>query len=332
MEKVPDNQKNIWVFGGTGFIGHSLVNDLAGDSSLRINLLVHKHIPYPYLEKFNTVTGSLTSFDLSWLETYPPAVIFHLARLAGGSPLRRRIAALRGEKANERLAGYLKNTKKPPVVIYVSGSLMYGNQADGESAGEDSPIDPVAFGRDYIRAERPWMGIPAGSLPRVKIVRPGWIVGPGSWFRAFFWNHYLSTGRVPVYGDGHQLMSLIHVDDLGKMISRVPECAPGVLNLFSGNPLTQLEFSNILADLLGADKERIPLDQVARRWGKTEASAMGSSVPLTTRHPEIWTGFDFSYPAPEDMLKAAILSLKGEKRVFAEPPQGGAVQELIGQQ
>jgi len=322
MGKVPDTSRNIWILGGTGFIGRSLLNYLSSDPMNRLHLLVHKNIPYRHLEKYNTITGSLDHFDLKWFDRYPPDVVFHLARMAGPGPLRRQIASRRGELANKRLLNCFRSLDKPPIVVYVSGSLMYGDQPGDIRADEFTSLNPVAFGRDYIRAEHPWMSPSKESGLTIKLVRPGWIVGPGSWFRVFFWNHFLQTGKVPVYGDGSQMMSLIQLDDLGGMIGKVPEMEPDVLNLFAGNPVTQLQFSKKMADILSVETENISFDQIRKKYGKAETEALSSSIPLKTVYPEQWAAYQFLYPKPEDMLIHTISLLQSEKGVFTKTPKG----------
>jgi nucleoside-diphosphate-sugar epimerase len=312
MEKVPDTTRNIWVLGGTGFIGSSLVKHLSGDPKNKLHLLVHKNISDRNLEKFNTLSGSLDRFDLTWFKQYPPEVLFHLARMAGPGPLRRQLAARRGERANERLANYLMDLEKPPVVVYVSGSLMYGNQYDGIPADEYTSVNPVSYGRHYIRAEIPWLRSSCKVGLTVKLVRPGWIIGPSSWFKAFFWDHYLKTGLIPVYGDGSQLMSVIHLEDLGEMVGKAAAFEPDILNLFVGNPVTQRVFSKTMADILETDTEDIATDEIRRKFGKAEAEALTSTIPLSTRFPELWKGYEYRYPRLEDMLIRTISLLKGE--------------------
>ncbi|MFA6128302.1 MAG: NAD(P)-dependent oxidoreductase [Bacteroidales bacterium] len=331
MGKARELTRNVWILGGTGFIGRSLVNYLSADPSNKLHLLVHKNIAYRNLEKFNVFAGSLDTFDLTWFNRYKPDVVFHLARMAGSGPVRRQVAAKRGQEANERLLGFFQSMEHPPVVVYVSGSLMYGNQEGGTAADEWSPLNPVAFARNYIRAELPWTksaGLP-GS--RIKIVRPGWIVGPVSWFRIFFWHHYISTGKVPVYGDGCQLMSMIQIEDLGEMIGRVPDMEPSVMNLFAGAPVAQSEFSNKMAAILGSTTEYIPFNQIRRKYGTAEAEALTSSIPLTTLYREFWTNHRYRYPEPEDMLARILRMLKSEQGIFTETPKSGMIKPLIHQ-
>lgn len=322
--------RNIWILGGTGFIGTSLLDSLSADPRNRLHLLVHKKVPYRKLEKFDLISGSLDRLDLTWFDRYPADVVFHLARMAGPGPVRRKLAAYRGERANNRILQYFGSLEKPPVIVYVSGSLMYGDLPGPIPADESSPLNPVAFARHYERAERPFTKGAEKAGLSIKLVRPGWIVGPGSWFRVFYWEHFLKTGRVPVYGNGNQLMSVIQLEDLGGIIGKVPDMAPGVLNVFSGDPLTQKEFSTKMAKILGAETENIPLNRIRNKYGKAEAEALGASIPLNTRYPGLWKEFDFKYPKPEDMLVRTISLLKGEQGILAETPQGGPVQPFIG--
>ena len=78
-------KKNCWILGGTGFIGHQLVKHLSETANYRLHMLVHQNISYRELENHSLFTGNLEDFDWSWLEKYPPTVIFHMARLAGSN-------------------------------------------------------------------------------------------------------------------------------------------------------------------------------------------------------------------------------------------------------
>jgi nucleoside-diphosphate-sugar epimerase len=329
MNELREKKRSVWILGGTGFVGSPLVDRLLADPSNRLNMLVHHYVPYRKLEQANLFRGSLVNFDLNWFRLYPPDVVFHLARLGGRKPLGRYLAARRGGMANRRMIGYLAAMEKPPVIVYVSGSLMYGNQMEGTGVLESAPMVPLAFARQYIRAEEPWTREAAEAGLSVKMVRPGWIIGPGSWFRTYYWNHYLLTGRVPVYGDGSQLMSVIHVDDLACMINKVPGMEPGVLNLFAGSPVTQAEFSGTLASLLGAKRESISLADVGRKYGKSAAEALGSSIPLGTLYPDLWKGQAFRYPDLDSMLRHTIGHLKSEQRVLAKTPEWSPVEPSV---
>ncbi|WP_372934950.1 NAD-dependent epimerase/dehydratase family protein [Mariniphaga sediminis] len=307
-------QRNIWIFGATGFIGQALFEHLAANTPHRLFLLLHRKTLFRKYEGYNTFMGSLSDFDDSLFERYPPDVIFHLARFSGSNTLTRRLASLKGAKANQRLVEVLKRLDKPPVVVYVSGSLMYGSQKEGTFATEDFPLTPTAYAEYYIRGELPWIQAQEKGTLDIRFARPGWIVGSSSWFREFFWNYYLKTGNVPYYGDGSQLMSVVSLPDCARLIARL--AAKGAqrqnLNIFSMAPLSQKMFSEMLAGKLNAATVRIPKQDLLRRYGKTVASALTSSTPLATLYPEWYEDFQPLTPDLETVFDDVLAHLKNK--------------------
>ena len=151
------HKRNIWIFGGTGFIGQALITHLASNPENHLHLLLHKTMNYRRVEAFNTFTGSLTDFDSALLKKYPPDVVFHLARFGGGTAITRYFASRSSYYANQKLVEILANLDKPPIVVYVSGSLMYGPRDAFDPATENSALSPVAFAKYYFRGELPWI-------------------------------------------------------------------------------------------------------------------------------------------------------------------------------
>lgn len=329
MNELRDKNRLVWILGGTGFVGSPLVDRLLADPTNRLHMLVHNYLPYRKLEQVKLFRGNLENFDLNWFRLYPPDVIFHVARLGGRRPLGRYMASQRGRLANRRMIRYLSAAERPPVIVYVSGSLMYGNQAEGTVAFESAPLAPLAFARHYYRAEEPWIREASEAGIPVKMVRPGWIMGTGSWFRTFYWNHYISTGRIPVYGAGNQMMSFIHVEDLAGMISKAPGMEPGILNLFTGAPVSQAGFTSRLASILQVTRESISLTAVKRKFGKVAAEALGSSIPLGTRYPELWERSDLRFPDLDSMLNHTVGLLKSEQCILAETPEWSPVKPSV---
>jgi nucleoside-diphosphate-sugar epimerase len=316
------NKKNVWILGGTGFIGKALIKQLSRSDEYLLHLLVHQNIPYKFLEPFSVFTGSLENFDHTWLDKYPPDIVFHLARLGGSNAIARSFSSRKGAKANERLIQFLSGMNNPPIIVYVSGSLMYGSQENGKVATELSELKPVSYARYYFSAEEPWIKAQSSGKLDVRFARPGWILGPDSWFRFFYRDHFLRTGKVPLYGDGNQLMSIIHLEDCANQIIRLAEKGQKNqnLNVFSGTPVSQKHFAEMLASHLNAKVEPIPVTKLLKKFGKTITEALTTSIPMTTSYPELCQSDSFRYPDAESMIKSVLSFIERKQGVLAKSP------------
>lgn len=323
-EKHPETtgKTSIWVLGATGFIGRALLEVLATGPGHSIHLLIHKTAPYRQLEAFNTFSGSLGTLDPGWLKRYPPDVVFHMARLGGRRGILRKWAAHQGEKANRRLLQILASLEKPPVVVYVSGSLMYGPQDGHAAASEESPLAPAAFARYYHRAERPWLEAQQAGKLDVRFARPGWVVGPGSWFDQCFYQPMRATAKVPCFGGGQQLMSLVHLDDCARLISALGfHGRPGQnLNIFAGKPLTQAHFASLLADLSGLPLRHFSLRETEKILGKTVAQALTTSIPLQTIHPDLYRHAALRFSGHRELLAHVLGLLEHKQGILSQAP------------
>jgi nucleoside-diphosphate-sugar epimerase len=299
---------NLWIFGGTGFIGQALVAHLRNNPANRLHLLVHRHIPYRKLEDLNIFSGSLSTFDPEWFSIYPPDVIFHLARPAGSFAIARKLAAHKARKANQQMVEIIQKLPNPPPIIYVSGSLMYGPQAVGESAYENALMKPVSFAKYYIQGEQPWIAAQEEGVLDVRFARPAWILGASSWFKEFYWKHYKQTGKVPCYGDGSQLMSLIHLEDCARMVDQLYRSGNRGqnLNIFTGEPIAQYDFSSIVAKKLNTGVEMVTSRELNRKYRKTVASALLASIPLATQYPEIHGQSKIQLPDTGEIIEQTL--------------------------
>jgi nucleoside-diphosphate-sugar epimerase len=306
--------RNIWVFGGTGFIGSALVKQLAKDPQNRIHLLIHKNFNPRELESFNTFQSDLGHFDFQLFDRYPPDRIFHLARFAGRNSFRRKYASWRANKANQKFIHYLQKLESPPQIVYVSGSLMYGEQKDDETGMENSPLQPVSYATYYIKAELPWIHAQKEKSLDIRFARPAWIVGPSSWFVEFFWKPFKEHGKVPIYGSGEQRMSLIDLNDCALLIEQLSKSGNPCqnLNIFSGPPVSQENFSNRMAEYLKTTTYRVSKRALIRKYDKTTADALTSSVPVSTLHPEIYDEVGGQLKSPETTLKESLAFLKNK--------------------
>jgi len=268
-------------------------------------MLIHRTAPFRDLEQVNTNTGSLGSFDLSLLDQFKPDTIIHMARMSGRGRLGRYWAAMRGTRANRRIVSHLGGMTHRPHVIYVSGTLVYGDCGEN-LVDEDRPLNPIAFAREYHKAEQPWEDArQSGEIP-VTILRPPWIMGKGSWFAEFYLKSIRNNRVVPLYGDGKNLMSLIDVEDCAGLIAHaVKQARPGsCYNLFApGACVTQLEFAGRLAKLTHAEIQQIGAQEIRRRYGQAMQEAFTFSNNCSTRHPEFIAGYKYQYPSVDEMIR-----------------------------
>jgi nucleoside-diphosphate-sugar epimerase len=296
--------KRVLLLGGTGFIGSWILGALRRVRHVRIMMLAHRRVPYRELEDVNLVVDSLTRFDLGWLDAFQPDTVIHAARLAGAGRLRRSIASRKGERANQRLVDALTERAPATRVIYVSGTLVYGDRGEADT-DERAPLKPTAFAREYIRAEQPWMEAQRTEALPVTIVRPPWVVGPGSWLQAHFVGPALRDGGVPLYGSGANWMSLLDVEDCAGAIVHLAghPSPPKSVNLCApGQTLRQSTFVEGLAGLLGLEVRPAEVAGRRRRADRALVEALTSSLRAATTHQGTFDDYAFSVPRWQDML------------------------------
>jgi len=270
------------VLGGSGFLGAPLVRRLRA-AGVRTTCLLHR-TPLPVADA-RVVRGSVDRFPWRTLEQDPPDVIFHLARIPGRGGIRGALTRMRNRLANERLLVWVAGCANPPLVVYVGGTLAYGSHGE-EPVTERTPLAPISFSRDYHRAELPWLRAQRGNDAPVIVARPAWVLGPGSWFEAYFRRFIREERAVPLYGAGENWMSLVHVEDCAGLMAHLARCAlpMSVVNVFAGPPLRQAELAARLARVAGLPIRRVPLDDLERRFGRAVREAFTFSARVGTVH------------------------------------------------
>lgn len=266
-------------------------------------VLAHRNVDHRALESTNLVVGSLETFDPDWLDSFRPDVVLHMARLPGRGRIGRSLAARRGRRANVRLLAHLVQRLPNVHLVYVSGTLMYGDRGE-DDCDESTPLRPGSFAREYARAEEPWVRGQNSADLGITIVRPPWVIGPGSWFRNFYLRPAALRGAVPVYGPGSNWMSLLDVEDCAGAILHLAEGAPGrVFNLFApGQHVRQRDFSDEVARVLGC-----PVDPDQRAGGDAAVqAALTGSFRAQTGHGQIADGYRFAHTDWREMVRRNI--------------------------
>ncbi len=294
-------KKHLFVLGGSGFIGRAVIS-LLRSRGHRVSVLVRRFAVPGGMEELK---GDIRTFDWRMLEKDLPDAIIHLARIPGRRKLARWIAGHQGRRASNRLLRWLRTLDDPPHLIFTSGTLVYGD-CGKTTVDETGPLRPIAFQRDYIRAEYPILDVMGKSLP-VSVVRPPWVIGGGSWFRQFYFDHAARDGTVMQFGNGDNLMSLIHLDDCAAQIGEIATLGePGrIYNLCACAPITQRQFVEEVAGRLNAGIRVLSINEMRRKYGRTVLEALTFSLGVASREPLI-RDFSNRWSDANTAIRAAI--------------------------
>ena len=294
------------VLGGSGFLGAPLVRRLCA-AGVRTTCLVHR-TPLP-VAAAGALRGSLDRFPWRTLEEDPPDVIFHLARIAGRGGIRGAVTRVRNRVANERLLLALASWPRPPLLVYVGGTLAYGSHGE-ELVTEGTPLAPTSFSRDYHTAEVPWLRALRGNDAPVIVARPAWVLGAGAWFEVYYRRFIRAERAIPLYGSGDNWMSLVHVEDCAGLLEHMARRAPPmcVVNVFAGPPLRQVELAERLARVAALPIRRVPLDELERRFGRAVREAFDFSARVGTVHQALHAAYGLEHQDLDADLSALLRS------------------------
>lgn len=298
--------KHALVLGGSGFLGAPLVRRLCA-AGVRTTCLLHRS-PLS-VAAAGVVRGSVDRFPWRTLEEDPPDVIFHLARIAGRGGIRGVVTRVRNRVANERLLLALATWARPPLVVYVGGTLAYGSHGE-EAVTEQTPLAPTSFSRDYHHAELPWLRAQRENDAPVIVARPAWVLGPGAWFEAFYLRFLRAERAVPLYGPGDNWMSLVHVEDCAGLLEHTARRAlpMSVVNVFAAPPLRQAELAERLARLAALPIRHVPLDDLERRFGRAVREAFAFSARVGTVHQALHDRYRVEHQDLDGDLSALLRS------------------------
>ena len=235
--------RRLLVTGGTGFIGQALVRRLL-EGGHAVTVLTRD--PARCQQLFGGRTQAVASASALASDEVFDAVV----NLAGEPVVGPRWSAERQAKllasrvgTTQDVAGWLQRAQHVPAVwIQASAIGYYGVRDPGETLDESSRAGSgfmaelcVAWERAAREAQRPGM--------RLVILRLGVVFGPGGALTPLLLPHRFGLG--PRLGDGRQVMSWIHRDDVLALVARAlaDEGMEGVWNAVSPQPVSQAEFA-----------------------------------------------------------------------------------------
>jgi len=183
------------------------------------------------------------------------------------------------------------NEKK--IVIYTSGCLVFGNQESNERLTEAALTD------EKVANEFKWRHNHAKQLFESDLIKsttiaPGWVYGrQGSYIGAFFDAN--NNNKQVVYGDGNNVWSTIHVEDLANVykatIENIDKVNGKFINAVNDDNLTLNEIATACAQSCGFNGEIEHVEPEAF-WPKLQSW----NIPLSNEFLKSTLNFTFDKP------------------------------------
>ena len=144
------------------------------------------------------------------------------------------------------------------MVLYASGSGVYGDLGETEAAEDHGPLIPVStYGASKLAGEALLASYAAMFGVIARAFRFGNVVGPrqthGVGFD-FIRRLLDEPGRLRILGDGQQSKSYIHVDDVVEAVLHAARLATGpyqVFNVATGDYVTVTEIAELAVEVVG---------------------------------------------------------------------------------
>ncbi len=300
---------HILIAGASGFIGTELVHALKGKHVLT---LVGREIAR--LQKRFPQNVTLRTWEnLKQLNANDYDAVINLsghniAASRWNAKVKENIIQSRIE-SNHQLISWLKNQQAKPHFICANAVGIYGLQSNGalEAFDENSALN-MDFPSDFLsEVGIRWQESLTTAIEndiRVTTIRLGVVLKRGQGFLKKLAPSFL-MGMGSVVGDGEQIISWIHIDDvIGAILFLLqrPDLT-GAINVTSPNPVSQKQFARMFATILHRPLFlKIPATIIHFLFGE-----MGDCLLLRGQRvmPKrlIEEGYTFLYPQCVDALK-----------------------------
>ena len=197
-------------------------------------------------------------------------------------------------------------------LLLTIGSHMFAPADPGGWADETNPPLFRGFARMMkdVWAEYDEFCRNSGIVVRC---HPGFVYGPGSWFRDQLVASIKKSGKPQMIGDGQNSCPYIHSEDVAEGYRLVAEKAnPGEDYIFAAEPAKQIDFVNLTSRLLGGKeiKSGLPAWLAKMVVGDVLVEAMTFSVCAKSDKARKELGWAPRYPTIQQGLPAAIKLLR----------------------
>lgn len=264
---MTDRQARFFIAGGAGFIGSLFVDRLLGDPAIeRVTVFDNFssgrawHLkPHADDARLSVVTDDIKNFDSLMAAMSGHDVVIHLASnpdiaKAMTEPT---IDFYEGTLLTHNVVEAMRVTGVP-MILYASGSGVYGDVGQTEAYEDMGPLVPVStYGASKLAGEALISSYCYMFDLCGRVFRFGNVVGPRQTHGVGFdFLHRLldDPSRLRILGDGTQSKSYVHVDDVIDAVllaARTPGQRFRTFNVATGDYITVSEIADLAIQVVG---------------------------------------------------------------------------------
>lgn len=300
----------VFVFGGTGFIGSRVVKRLVKNGH-DVSSLARSQEKAMFLKQLG---ASSKIGDLNRKETIRDAiegseVIVNLSNPSFlGRIGERKLRTLSQQNFNliRNLLDAVAEVGNIPIIL-TEGTLAYGDSGSNWM-NETSPYDLKGYARIGTLSV-PYVQRVAKekSLSIIKLL-PGGVYGAGSWFKESVYA-LMKKGWFRTFGDGRNILSYVHVDDVAEAYRLAVEKLPigESLAIVDDEPCKTVDFANCVAKQMGK-----PLIKSLPKWfaniiaGSVVVESLTINCKVRNAKAKKELGWKLRYPTYREGIPATL--------------------------
>ena len=225
-------EKRIVILGSNSFIAKSLIKSL-DKTNIKLLLVNRKICDFEKKSSINILSKLINSCD---------TIVF----IAANAPVKNHKMFLSNLLICKNISLSL-NDKKDIHLIYISSDAVYSDKKG--LIDENSKTEPNSLhGLMHLTREKLLLNL---KFTKFTILRPTLVYGLGDPHNGYgpnkFFRDLLNKKKISLFGKGEEKRDHIHIDDVGKIISKVIiKQKTGVLNLVTGRVVSFLEIAKKL--------------------------------------------------------------------------------------
>lgn len=261
--------ESVVVVGGAGFIGGHLVSRLLGRNGVQ-RVVVYDNFtsgrrwhlePVADDSRLEIVEGEVHDLDLLTAAMRDSTAVVHLA---SNPDIARAMTdpTIDFDQGTYLTHCVVESARRSSVglILYASGSGVYGDLGDYEADESYGPLEPVStYGASKLAGEALISSYSHMFEMRGRAFRFGNVVGPNQTHGVgfdFVRKLLADPTRLEILGDGSQSKSYVHVDDVLAAVLLAGERAAdpfGVFNVATGDYITVAEIAALAVECVGLE-------------------------------------------------------------------------------